>query len=92
MAEKSSTFTRVSAGYERVVVPAVFAPWAEDLLNTAAVAPGTRMLGPACPDGLAFSMEAYVGSRSVADSDASHHRFAHPLTRLEKSVAAGVDP
>ena len=38
MAEKSSTFTRASAGYERVVVPAVFAPWAEDLLNTAAVA------------------------------------------------------
>ena len=25
MAEKSSTFTRASAGYERVVVPAVFA-------------------------------------------------------------------
>ena len=65
MAEKTSTFTRASAGYERVVVPAVFAPWAEDLLNTAMVAPGTRMLDPACPDGLPFSMEAYVGSRSV---------------------------
>ena len=65
MSEKSSTFTRASAGYERVVVPAVFA----------------------CVfDG------GYVGSRSVADSDASHHRFAYPLTRLEKSVAAGVNP
>ena len=92
MVESSSMFTRASAGYERVVVPAVFAPWAEDLLNRAAVAPGTRMPARACPDGLAFSIEAYVGSRSLADSDASHQRLAHPLTRLEKSVAAGVNP
>jgi len=66
MAEKSSTFTRASAGYERVVVPAVFACVFDG---------GPRRV-----------------SRSVADSDASHQRFAHPLTRLEKSVAAGVNP
>ena len=31
-----------SAGYERVMVPGVFAVWAKDLLETAALAPGMR--------------------------------------------------
>ena len=39
MAESSSTFTRASAGYERIMVPAVFGPWANNLLETAALPP-----------------------------------------------------
>lgn len=36
MAETTSTFTRASvpAPYERVMVPAVFGPWAKDLFYT----------------------------------------------------------
>ena len=52
MAESSSTFTRASASYERIMVPAVFAPWANDLIETAALAPGMRVLDVACGTGI----------------------------------------
>ena len=62
MAESSSTFTRASAGYERVMVPAVFAPWAKDLLETAALAPGMRVLDVACGTGIVARLAApHVG-------------------------------
>jgi ubiquinone/menaquinone biosynthesis C-methylase UbiE len=47
-----STFTRASASYERVMVPAVFSPWAKDLLETTGLAPGTRVLDAACGTGI----------------------------------------
>jgi len=58
MAESSSTFTRASAGYERVMVPAVFAPWAKDLLDTVALAPGMRVLDVACGTGIVARLAA----------------------------------
>ena len=58
MAESSSTCTRASTGYERVMVPAVFAPWAKDLLETAALAPGMRVLDVACGTGIVARLAA----------------------------------
>ena len=58
MAESISTFTRASAGYERVMVPAVFGPWAKDLLETAALAPGMRVLDVACGTGIVARLTA----------------------------------
>jgi len=58
MAEGSSTFTRASAAYERVMVPAVFGPWAKDLLDTAALASGMRVLDVACGTGIVARLAA----------------------------------
>ncbi len=58
MVESSSTFTRASAGYERVMVPAVFAPWAKDLLDVVALAPGMRVLDVACGTGVVARIAA----------------------------------
>ena len=58
MAESTSTFTRASAGYERVMVPEVFARWAKDLLETAALAPGMRVLDVACGTGIVARLVA----------------------------------
>jgi ubiquinone/menaquinone biosynthesis C-methylase UbiE len=58
MAESSSTFTRASAAYERVMVPAVFGPWARDLLDTAALRPGMRVLDVACGSGIVARLAA----------------------------------
>jgi ubiquinone/menaquinone biosynthesis C-methylase UbiE len=58
MAESSSTFTRASAAYERIMVPAVFGPWAKDLLDTAALAPGMRVLDVACGTGIVARLAA----------------------------------
>jgi ubiquinone/menaquinone biosynthesis C-methylase UbiE len=52
MAESSSGFSRASAAYERVMVPAVFGPWAKDLLDTVPLAPGMRVLDVACGTGV----------------------------------------
>ena len=52
MAESTSTFTRASAPYERVMVPAVFGPWAKILLDTVALPAGTRVLDVACGTGI----------------------------------------
>jgi ubiquinone/menaquinone biosynthesis C-methylase UbiE len=63
MAESSSTFTRASAGYERVMVPAVFASWAKDLVETATPTPGLRVLDVACGTGIVARLAAaQVGS------------------------------
>jgi ubiquinone/menaquinone biosynthesis C-methylase UbiE len=58
MAERSDTFTRASAGYERVMVPAVFGPWAKDLLDAAAPSAGMRVLDVACGTGIVARLAA----------------------------------
>jgi len=58
MAESSSGFTRASAAYERVMVPAVFGPWAKDLLDTVALIPGMRVLDVACGTGIVARLSA----------------------------------
>jgi ubiquinone/menaquinone biosynthesis C-methylase UbiE len=58
MAESSSTFTRASTAYERVMVPAIFGPWAKDLLDTVALAPGMQVLDVACGTGIVARLAA----------------------------------
>ena len=58
MAEATSTFTRASAPYERVMVPAVFGPWGKDLLDTVALPAGTRVLDVACGTGIVARLVA----------------------------------
>jgi len=58
MAEHSYDFTRANAAYERVMVPAIFGPWARDLIDTAALAPGMRVLDLACGTGIVARLAA----------------------------------
>src|SRR5690349_1550588 len=58
MAESTSTFARASAPYERVMVPAVFAPWAKHLLGTVALPAGARVLDVACGTGIVSRLAA----------------------------------
>ena len=58
MAETTSTFTRASAPYERVMVPAVFGSWAKDLLDAVALPAGTRVLDVACGTGIVARLAA----------------------------------
>jgi ubiquinone/menaquinone biosynthesis C-methylase UbiE len=78
MAESSSTFSRASAGYERVMVPAVFAVWAKDLVETAALAPGMHVLDVACGTGIVGRLAAErVGSTgNVVALDANEAMLA----------------
>ncbi|HXV81704.1 MAG TPA: methyltransferase domain-containing protein [Candidatus Binatia bacterium] len=67
MADSNSTFTRASAAYERIMVPAVFGPWALDLLETVGPALGTRFLDVACGTGIVARLASpRVGSTGRA--------------------------
>jgi ubiquinone/menaquinone biosynthesis C-methylase UbiE len=67
MADSNSTFTRASGAYERIMVPAVFGPWALDLLETVGPAPGTRLLDVACGTGIVARLASpRVGSTGRA--------------------------
>ena len=50
------TTTRPSEIFERFMVPEIFAPWAEILLELAAPQPGERVLDLACGTGVAARM------------------------------------
>jgi ubiquinone/menaquinone biosynthesis C-methylase UbiE len=63
MAESSATFTRASAAYERVMVPAIFGPWARDLLDTVGLSTSKQVLDIACGTGIVARLAApQVGS------------------------------
>jgi ubiquinone/menaquinone biosynthesis C-methylase UbiE len=42
----------VPENYERYLVPSIFAPWADDLVEVAALDPGHRVLDIACGTGI----------------------------------------
>lgn len=92
MADSSSTFTRASAGYERVMVPAVFAVWAKDLVETAALGSGMRVLDVACGTGIVARLAAaQVGSMGrVVALDANEPMLA--VARAQPApMGAGIE-
>jgi ubiquinone/menaquinone biosynthesis C-methylase UbiE len=58
MADSTGAFTRASAAYERVMVPAVFGPWAKILLERVALRPGMRVLDVASGTGIVARLAA----------------------------------
>jgi ubiquinone/menaquinone biosynthesis C-methylase UbiE len=54
----------VPENYERYLVPSIFAPWAFDLVEVAALRPGERVLDIACGTGIV----ARTAARRLSDS------------------------
>jgi len=53
----------VPENYERYLVPSIFAPWADDLVEAAALQPGQRVLDIACGTGIVARTAArWMGS------------------------------
>ena len=65
--------TSVAENYERNLVPIVFAPWANELVETAALRQGDRVLDVACGTGIVARIAARKlgGTGSVTGLDAS---------------------
>jgi ubiquinone/menaquinone biosynthesis C-methylase UbiE len=63
----------VPENYERYLVPSIFAPWAGDLVETATLLPGERMLDVACGTGIVARIAARKlgNTGSVTGLDAS---------------------
>lgn len=78
---RSSAFTgqSVPEEYERRLAPAVFEPWAEVLLDTVVVAPGSRVLDVASGTGVIARAAALRAGRDgqVTASDVSRAMLAH---------------
>jgi ubiquinone/menaquinone biosynthesis C-methylase UbiE len=68
----------VPENYERYLVPSIFAPWASDLIETAALLPGERVLDVACGTGIVARIAArMLGTNgSVSGLDASSPMIA----------------
>jgi len=55
----------VPENYERYLVPRIFAPWAHDLIEAAALLPGERVLDIACGTGIVARIAAQaLGDRA----------------------------
>jgi SAM-dependent methyltransferase len=75
--------------YERYLVPAMFGPWAADLVALAAPQPGERVLDVACGTGIVARLVApYVGATGhVVGLDLDTGRLA--IARPPSSVRGG---
>ncbi|HEU5111247.1 MAG TPA: methyltransferase domain-containing protein [Micromonosporaceae bacterium] len=75
--------------YERYLVPAIFAPWGERLVNLAGIKAGERVLDAACGTGVVGRLAAArVGPRgAVAGVDVNPGMVA-----VARAVAAGIAP
>jgi ubiquinone/menaquinone biosynthesis C-methylase UbiE len=75
--------------YERYLVPALFAPWAERLVELAAPAPGERLLDLACGTGIvARRAAARVGAGGAATGLDRNPE----MLRVAEAAAAGMSP
>jgi ubiquinone/menaquinone biosynthesis C-methylase UbiE len=75
----------VPENYERYLVPNIFRPWAEDLVEIAALRPGERVLDIACETGIVARTAARKlgGSGSVVGLDLSA-----PMLAAARAAAA----
>jgi ubiquinone/menaquinone biosynthesis C-methylase UbiE len=75
----------VPENYERYLVPSIFASWAEDLVEMAALRPGARVLDIACGTGIVARIAARKlgGSGSVLGLDLSA-----PMLEAARAAAA----
>ena len=74
----------VPENYERYLVPSIFAPWALDLIEAAALRPGERVLDIACGTGIVARTAARTlgGGASVVGLDLSA-----PMLEAARSAA-----
>lgn len=74
--------------YERALVPAIFRPFAEHLLDAAGVAPGDRVLDVGCGTGIVarLARERLGGAGTVVGVDLSA-----PMVAVARGVEAGID-
>src|SRR5579875_811135 len=87
--DRSSAFSSESVPdeYERHLVPAVFEPWAEVLLDTVGVAPGSRVLDVASGTGVVARAAA---RRAGGDGQVVASDLSAPM--LARSAATGTPP
>ena len=78
----------VPENYERYLVPSIFGPWAEDLVERAALRPGERVLDIACGTGVVARTAARKlgGGGSVIGLDLSA-----PMLAAARAAAAAED-
>lgn len=75
----------VPENYERYLVPSIFAPWAQDLIEMAALRPGERVLDIACGTGIVARIAARklgTGGRVVGLD------LSAPMLAAARSIAA----
>jgi ubiquinone/menaquinone biosynthesis C-methylase UbiE len=93
--DRSSAFTSDSVPdeYERHLVPAVFEPWAEVLLDVVGIAPGSRVLDIASGTGVVARAAARRagGEGHVVASDVSGPMLAHAASLGSPSGAAQIE-
>ncbi|MGO9886893.1 MAG: class I SAM-dependent methyltransferase [Solirubrobacteraceae bacterium] len=93
--DRSSAFTSdaVPDGYERYLVPAVFEPWAEVLLDVVGIAPGSRVLDIASGTGVVARAAARRAGREghVVASDVSGPMLARAASAGAPDGAAPID-
>jgi len=75
--------------YERYLVPAIFAPWGERLVEHAGVRPGERVLDLACGTGIA----ARLAAKCTGPSGAVTGVDVNPgMIAVARAVTSGVSP
>ena len=78
---------RSAEAYERYLVPKMFAPWAQQLLDLADLHPGEQVLDVACGTGI---VARYAASRVGTDGSVVGLDINEGMLEVAKSRAAGV--
>jgi SAM-dependent methyltransferase len=73
----------VPENYERYLVPSIFAPWAQDLIEAAALRPGERVLDIACGTGIV----ARTAARALGGSSVVGLDLSAPMLAAARSAA-----